>query len=258
MTPAELLAPILANPDDDGPRLIFADWLEESGDGARAEFIRVQIELAKLPPQGCSRHDAFWHGCGGCQRTNALRRRERELFEANRKQWLRWLMADFPGVCEDSEFHRGFVETIQCGFADWLSHHAEILKATPLRLVRFSHRIALDVFEWRGVGRKHRECLIAGEWILDWDGTGTEDEWLLWLLSKRWPSVRFELPRAEAPIAAEYIQAGQVVYVDALGMARPVTPESQMRPTGIALANTNRGQQLSVAVQGAFTYRRRS
>ena len=40
---------IIAHPDDDTPRLIFADWLEEKGDSARAEFIRVQIDRARLP-----------------------------------------------------------------------------------------------------------------------------------------------------------------------------------------------------------------
>lgn len=39
---------ILDSPDDDGPRLVYADWLEECGETDRAEFIRVQCELAKL------------------------------------------------------------------------------------------------------------------------------------------------------------------------------------------------------------------
>ena len=32
-----------AEPDDDAPRLILADWLEEHGEGERAAFIRAQI-----------------------------------------------------------------------------------------------------------------------------------------------------------------------------------------------------------------------
>ncbi len=40
---------VLANPDDDLPRLVFADYLEENGDGERAAFIRAQVELAKAP-----------------------------------------------------------------------------------------------------------------------------------------------------------------------------------------------------------------
>ncbi len=39
---------ILANPDEDTPRLVFADWLEEHGDEKRAEFIRLQCRLARM------------------------------------------------------------------------------------------------------------------------------------------------------------------------------------------------------------------
>lgn len=37
---------IIATPEDDMPRLIFADWLEEHGNQQRAEFIRAQIQIA--------------------------------------------------------------------------------------------------------------------------------------------------------------------------------------------------------------------
>ncbi|HEY8505988.1 MAG TPA: TIGR02996 domain-containing protein, partial [Gemmataceae bacterium] len=40
---------VLAAPGDDGPRLRFAEWLDRCGD-PRGEFIRVQIELARLQP----------------------------------------------------------------------------------------------------------------------------------------------------------------------------------------------------------------
>lgn len=45
-----LLAAICDNPDDDTPRLVFADWLEEHDQPERAAFIRAQIELAQAPP----------------------------------------------------------------------------------------------------------------------------------------------------------------------------------------------------------------
>ncbi len=47
-----LMVAMIANPDDDTPRLVFADWLQEHGDEhdrARAEFIRLQVEAARLP-----------------------------------------------------------------------------------------------------------------------------------------------------------------------------------------------------------------
>lgn len=53
MTPslerAALLAAVLASRDDDLPRLVFADWLDENGDPDEARFIRSQIALATLP-----------------------------------------------------------------------------------------------------------------------------------------------------------------------------------------------------------------
>lgn len=39
---ADFLAAILARPDDDLPRLVYADWLEEGGQDARAKVIRDQ------------------------------------------------------------------------------------------------------------------------------------------------------------------------------------------------------------------------
>jgi uncharacterized protein (TIGR02996 family) len=48
-----LMAAIAANADEDTPRLALADWLDEHGtasDRARAAFIRLQVEAAKLPP----------------------------------------------------------------------------------------------------------------------------------------------------------------------------------------------------------------
>lgn len=41
-----LLAGVIADPDADAPRLVYADWLEEQGDLPRAEFIRTSCELA--------------------------------------------------------------------------------------------------------------------------------------------------------------------------------------------------------------------
>jgi uncharacterized protein (TIGR02996 family) len=43
------ISAILDTWDDDAPRLVFADWLQEHGESERAEFIRAQIEAADLP-----------------------------------------------------------------------------------------------------------------------------------------------------------------------------------------------------------------
>jgi uncharacterized protein (TIGR02996 family) len=84
---------IIAHPDDDAPRLIYADWLEEHGDGARAEFIRVQVESAVLP---------HWDA-----RRVRLRLRERAQVEQHGDDWR----DELPGIrgITWGEFRRGFV-----------------------------------------------------------------------------------------------------------------------------------------------------
>jgi uncharacterized protein (TIGR02996 family) len=88
-----LLRAICDNPDDDAPRLIYADWLDEHGDPRQAEFIRVQIELARRP--------------GSEQREGQLKKRQEELFRELRK-W-RFAPPDWPRFSLDV-FRRGFVE----------------------------------------------------------------------------------------------------------------------------------------------------
>ena len=83
----DFLAAILEAPDDDAPRLVYADWLDEHGQPERAEFIRVQCELAR-------RDDP------------ALRRREAELLAAHHDAFAGPLLA--PGF--RFRFSRGFID----------------------------------------------------------------------------------------------------------------------------------------------------
>ncbi len=69
-----LLRGIAANPSDDVARLVFADWLDEHGEPARAEFIRAQIEAENLHRNS--------------PRRRALEKRAEELFSEN---WFYWL-----------------------------------------------------------------------------------------------------------------------------------------------------------------------
>lgn len=45
---AGFMAAIIANPQDDLPRLIYADFLDERGQCDRAEFIRLQCRTHKI------------------------------------------------------------------------------------------------------------------------------------------------------------------------------------------------------------------
>jgi uncharacterized protein (TIGR02996 family) len=54
---APLLRAVRAAPDDDAPRLIYADWLEEHGD-VRGEYLRLACALASLA-EGDPRFEGF-------------------------------------------------------------------------------------------------------------------------------------------------------------------------------------------------------
>ena len=67
------LADIVEHPDDDAPRLVYADWLEDHGDPERAEFIRTQCELEPI-------RDRY-----EIARAPELHSREEELLRKHRK-----------------------------------------------------------------------------------------------------------------------------------------------------------------------------
>jgi uncharacterized protein (TIGR02996 family) len=63
-----LLEEARLSPHDDAPRLVLADWLEDHGDGARAEFLRLQClsPLKAAAQERCrallDRHGGAWLG----------------------------------------------------------------------------------------------------------------------------------------------------------------------------------------------------
>ncbi len=120
MTPDEaFIQDIRANRDDDTPRLIYADWLDEHDQPDRAEFIRVQIELARLLASPSPAHEA---------RRGELQARETELFRKNQTAWNRPLRR-FGG---NLVYHRGLVERISLDARQFLDHAEEIFRLAPI------------------------------------------------------------------------------------------------------------------------------
>src|SRR4051794_4771556 len=77
------LAAVRDAPEDDGPRLVYADWLDEQGDpdlSARAELIRVQCGLAHLPAGHRARR-------GLAQRERAIRTKYAMRWAAALRKW---------------------------------------------------------------------------------------------------------------------------------------------------------------------------
>jgi uncharacterized protein (TIGR02996 family) len=53
----ELLAAIASH--DEHARLVYADWLEERGDAARAEYVRLQAAIVRAPMDTLAQHLAY-------------------------------------------------------------------------------------------------------------------------------------------------------------------------------------------------------
>ena len=81
-----LLRGVEAAPDDDLPRLVYADWLDEHGRHARAEFIRVQCERASIERRlpGMSHNEKTEAG----PRRGDLLRRQREMLKTSHSELL--------------------------------------------------------------------------------------------------------------------------------------------------------------------------
>jgi uncharacterized protein (TIGR02996 family) len=120
MTPDDaFLADIIANPDDDSLRLIYADWLEDHGQPDRATFIRVQIQLGPLPQ--------------GDPRRRELEAHERALLEDYRGEWAE----PFGKFVADTTFRRGFVEAIAVRAEVFLAESEAWFQAAPIRRAHF-------------------------------------------------------------------------------------------------------------------------
>ena len=113
-----LLAGVLAHPDADLPRLVYADFIEEAGDPLRAEFIRVQCTLAAGQYEDESEKAA-------------LELRERYLREKHGPAWLAPLKKKGEPLFTPRShglFRRGFVECVWMPAA-WFVQKAEKLFA---------------------------------------------------------------------------------------------------------------------------------
>jgi uncharacterized protein (TIGR02996 family) len=114
---AAFIQAIRDEPGNDLPRLVYADFLEDQGQSARAEFIRVQCELTS--------------GVRDRGRRLELLRRLRALVVDHRGEWL----GDLAAWAPDSIFERGFVDRVSLPAEAFLEHAAALFIAHPISRV---------------------------------------------------------------------------------------------------------------------------
>lgn len=150
-----LLRAICDNPDDDTPRLVFADWLDEHGEPERAEFIRVQIELTRAPDE---------------KRRGVLEARGKELLKRHQREWtapLTDFASDFFG--NPFVFRRGFVENLGSDGELLLEDRAgdRLFGLAPIREIRLGEEEEYgELAKWKGFLRLRS---------LDLTGSGLSD-----------------------------------------------------------------------------------
>lgn len=122
-----LMHAICTNPDDDTPRLVFADWLQENGEQEYAEFVRLQVRHAELLRYAAPDTDAF-------------ARRARKLWLKHQNVW-RAALPRVSGLTWHDAFFRGFVERATVASDAELVRHADAVFGQPIRqlvIVNFS------------------------------------------------------------------------------------------------------------------------
>jgi uncharacterized protein (TIGR02996 family) len=117
---AAFIAAIRAAPNDDAPRLVFADWLQENGEEGLADFIRHSIETKDTPRR---------------------RRRSLRAFapQADGLKWNRiWYCdrIDFREIIPPvAGIDRGLTTIVWMAADEWLAHAHAIFGAHPVSIV---------------------------------------------------------------------------------------------------------------------------
>ncbi len=157
-----MLAAILADPEADLPRLMYADWLEEYGsDPKRAELIRIQCDpLYSLPCEQVwnpglqefphievrcldyviAEQDTEENWCPQCK----VRHRVMQILHTYDTESVKHEPYPFTGngwtaytVCQ---YSRGLVCEVRCPMSGWLDHGPRLVREHPIQFVRITDR----------------------------------------------------------------------------------------------------------------------
>jgi uncharacterized protein (TIGR02996 family) len=150
-----LLHAIAEEPHDQGLRLILADWLDDHGEHARAEFIRAQVRLPGLPD---------WH-----PEQVGLEERVRRLLAENAERWLAGLPV-IEGVCwaEADNFAGGLLERLHVRWGTLQREGERLFAAVDLRSL-----VVAEVREESEVA-----ALAAQPWLARLASLDLSDNWI--------------------------------------------------------------------------------
>lgn len=168
-TGRRLLAALRARPDDRDLYLVYSDWLTEVGDTARAEFVRLMLDLTlaeggevgRLAPETLTPGypPTTAHGDGNWPTYN-------RAFALLATHWRRWLPAGHAGgrALPMTNWRRGVLVTGAWPLAGWLQDGPAVVRSNPVRYVSIRNRRPLHCawLTWLGDPLR-RPTLIAND-----------------------------------------------------------------------------------------------
>jgi uncharacterized protein (TIGR02996 family) len=166
---------IFARYADDGPRLVYADFLDEAGDPARAELVRVQIALS--------------HMSDDHPRRPTLTERQAELIAAHSARWTEHLGT----LVVSGQFRRGVLDSVVVDSASFIENGEELFRRACIRCLRLRdanpviHKLILSALlaEVRELdlcgnelGNAGVELLVRSQFLQNIDDLNLADNWL--------------------------------------------------------------------------------
>lgn len=141
-TEQSLFDAVLANPDDDLPRLVMADWLDENGDPVRAQYIRDSIDFHNHPHRDAILTKEYDARDG----VNDVWMRGFDLYRAIETAWMengqKWAVESRTGLSAtyNLTWSRGFPGELLCDLNDFMLLAPYVGKKWPLTKVKLIDR----------------------------------------------------------------------------------------------------------------------
>lgn len=194
-----LLAAVRADPTNDLPRLVFADWFDDRGAAERAAFVRVQIAIVAESSRPFSQAEMT------AQQFGRLIATPTTIPPAG------WVVESVLGPGSGcSGWVRGFIESVTCPAAAWVAHGDDMLAREPVRAVRLT---TVEV-DWPTDDEWQAAYTTAGVTEECYFGGGEDQAGPVHraMFAARWPGVEFELPPADDAYTRFIAQQRAAIY----------------------------------------------
>jgi uncharacterized protein (TIGR02996 family) len=119
-TPDLFLQEIISDTENDTPRLIYADWLEENNETARADFIRTQCALEQFDPYSPPRIELEDHA-------SELLKKHQVIWQSDIPDW-----AHLTDSHDGNRFRRGFLNQVSGNPTKFLQTAGDLFAAAPV------------------------------------------------------------------------------------------------------------------------------